>query len=189
MNEVDQADQLRSYYTTTRTYKKNWKPLWHFLLDTTVTNVYEIAHCTPKYPYGHTKDRSSHKQFRRQLAVELFAESARSRSAGTRLGTDKTVSDYVRHIYAPDHGKIELLEPGKCLNCVAYVLSKRKVRNGWAKRKLLGELSTNSVRPASQEARKRRDQHPKGFYGCRLCDMYLCRHGGCWEEHINAIHT
>ena len=33
MNGIDLADQLRSYYNTQKTYRKTWKPLWHFLLD------------------------------------------------------------------------------------------------------------------------------------------------------------
>ena len=50
MNGVDMADQLRSYYSTQRTHFKTWKPLWHFLLDTTITNAYKIAHCRPERP-------------------------------------------------------------------------------------------------------------------------------------------
>ena len=48
MNGVDNADQLRCYYSTQRVHFKTWKPLWHFLLDTTVVNSYKIHHCIPK---------------------------------------------------------------------------------------------------------------------------------------------
>ena len=50
MNGVDVADQMRSYYSTQRRHPKNWKPLWHFLLDTAVTNAYKIAYCSPERP-------------------------------------------------------------------------------------------------------------------------------------------
>ena len=30
MNGVDNADQLRCYYSTQRVYFKSWEPLWHF---------------------------------------------------------------------------------------------------------------------------------------------------------------
>lgn len=33
VNGVDQADQSQSYYKTQRTYMKNWKALWYFLLE------------------------------------------------------------------------------------------------------------------------------------------------------------
>ena len=48
MNAVDNADQLRSYYSTQRVHFKSWKPLWHFLLDTTIVNSYKLHYCTLK---------------------------------------------------------------------------------------------------------------------------------------------
>ena len=50
MNGVDVADQLRSYYNTQKSHWKSWKALWHFLLDTTITNAYLQAHSTPDRP-------------------------------------------------------------------------------------------------------------------------------------------
>ena len=76
MNGVDQADQLRSYYNTQRTHNKTWKPLWHFLLDTAVSNAYKIAHSLGGKPYG-GKNVASHKAFRIDLARELFNHSER----------------------------------------------------------------------------------------------------------------
>ena len=38
MKGVDTADQMRSYYTSLKIHRRTWKPLFHFLLDTTVTN-------------------------------------------------------------------------------------------------------------------------------------------------------
>ena len=46
MRGVDQADQLKSYYNTQRKELKNWKPLWHFLLEITITNCFKLhRHC------------------------------------------------------------------------------------------------------------------------------------------------
>lgn len=61
MNGVDVANQLRSYYNTQRTHFETWKPLWHFLLDVTITNGYKIAHCTPERPNGEEWTHYSHK--------------------------------------------------------------------------------------------------------------------------------
>ena len=77
MNGVDVADQLRSYYTTQRTHFKTWKPLWHFLLDTTVTNAYKIAHCTLERPNSEPWKHLSHRKFRNRLASQLFEHSER----------------------------------------------------------------------------------------------------------------
>ena len=48
MGAVDQADQLRSYYNTQRTHRKTWMPLWHFLLDITITNCFKIHRHRPQ---------------------------------------------------------------------------------------------------------------------------------------------
>ena len=44
---VNVADQLRSYYTTQRIYRKTWKPLFHFLFNIIVGNYYKLSsYCT-----------------------------------------------------------------------------------------------------------------------------------------------
>ena len=54
MNGVDLADQLRSYHNAQRAHLKTWKPLWQFLLDTAIVNVYKIAYCNPDRPWAHS---------------------------------------------------------------------------------------------------------------------------------------
>ena len=76
MNGVDNADQLRCYYNTQRVHFKSWKPLWHFLLDTTITNSYKIAHCRPKRVQKPWQ-LQGHRDFRIQLASQLFEHSDR----------------------------------------------------------------------------------------------------------------
>ena len=71
---VDVADQLRSYYTTQRVHLKTWKPLFHFLFDTTVGNCYKLSsYCAAD---GHLR-ADSHAAFRRALRRALFDASTR----------------------------------------------------------------------------------------------------------------
>ncbi|CAG8728662.1 2479_t:CDS:2, partial [Cetraspora pellucida] len=42
MNGVDVADQLRSYYSMQQTTRRNWMPLFFWLLDTAIINTYRI---------------------------------------------------------------------------------------------------------------------------------------------------
>ena len=77
MNGVDIADQLRSYYNTQKAYWKSWKVLWHFLLDTTITNVYLQAHSTPACPWVEHWTHWTHRAFRTCLANQLFDQSER----------------------------------------------------------------------------------------------------------------
>ena len=82
MNGVDNADQLRCYYSTQRVHFKSWKPLWHFLLDTTITNSYKIAYYTPERVERVQKtfqETYSYREFRIQLATQLFEHSERPR--------------------------------------------------------------------------------------------------------------
>ena len=78
MGGVDTADQLKSYYNTQRKHHKNWKPLWHFLLDTTITNCFKLhRHCPPSRRLPLPLTRYTHKEFRTKLAVQLFDHSER----------------------------------------------------------------------------------------------------------------
>lgn len=120
MNGVDVADQMRSYYNTQRVHLKNWKPLWHYLLDTAVTNAYKIAYCSPERPWAEHRDHHTHREFRTRLATELFEDSER---IGDRKQTPShgPLSDYVRRALAVDHGPqpIKISEPKKrCMACV-----------------------------------------------------------------------
>ena len=176
MNGVDVADQLRSYYTTQRTHFKTWKPLWHFLLDTTVTNAYKIAHCTPERPNSEPWEHLSQRKFRTRLASQLFAHSKRF---GTPFQPREALSKHVHPARESDHGHLIRMNNRKY--CMACSINKR---SGGSRptRVPLAELSTHSLR-----ARKRRERPPYTYYGCGLCNIYLCSRMGCWMEHIEAI--
>ena len=69
MGGVDQANQLKSYYNTQRMYLKSWKPLYHFLVDTTVANYYKFS--TKSVP-GYWPTYSAYKAFHKDLVSALF---------------------------------------------------------------------------------------------------------------------
>lgn len=179
MNGVDITDQLRSYYTTQRIHIKNWKPLWHFLLDVAVTNAHEIAHSKPERPYAEPSNHFTHRNFRRKLASDLFARSE-------RIGDERynkhveALTGHVRHAAIPDHGKQVKMQGKK--RCVACVCAGRKAKSSTAI-KPLQELSVNSM----QGGEKRRP--PFSMYGCALCSINLCKNSACWIEHLNAVIT
>ncbi|CAG8614778.1 9307_t:CDS:1, partial [Ambispora gerdemannii] len=64
MNGMDVADQLRSYYNTQQTTRRNWMPLFFWLLDTTIINTYQIIRTL-----GSTQE---HKEFRHELVWDLI---------------------------------------------------------------------------------------------------------------------
>ena len=177
MNGVDVADQLRSYYTTQRTHFKTWKPLWHFLLDTTITNAYKISYCTPERPNAEPWEHLSHRRFRTRLAGQLFSHSER---LGAPFQSREDLSKHVHSAREPDHG-FPIRMKGTKKTCIACLCDGRISRD-CSTRKPLAELSTNSIR-----VQKRRERAPRSSFGCGLCGIYLCNKLRCWKEHIEAI--
>lgn len=123
-----------------------------------------------------------------QLTTELFDYSERLRPAGSRIPSNKRLSDLVRQAEAIDYGHIARLD-SKAKNCVIYVQAKRVMAYKVTKRKALSELSINIIKTTDNGVRKRFTQYPKGYYGCELYKIYVCRGGDCWKEHIHAIST
>jgi hypothetical protein len=68
MNGVDTADQLRTVYTTQRRCYCTWKPLWHYLFDTSLCNAAKIWIAIGR---GDVKT-SGHLRFRKGLAQQLM---------------------------------------------------------------------------------------------------------------------
>ena len=180
MNGVDNTDQLRSYYNTQRVHLKSWKSLWHFLLDTTIVNIYKIAHCLSKEPY-----KGSHRAFRVQLASQLFEDSERLTGAAVRPPR-LSLSSRVHPAAARDHGRLERMG-NKAKACVVYSYVGRKVEKPAEIRKPLMELSVNTVKTSRLDIRKRPQQTPRGLFGCKLCGIAICNHIRCWKEHLEAI--
>ena len=183
MNGVDNADQLRCYYSTQRVHYKNWKPLWHFLLDITIINCYKIHHCMPR-----RRKKSwiqySQREFRARLASQLFERS--ERTSGRPVPVKASLASRVHPASRRDHGRLERMGDG-VKACVPCLLAGRGVAKPAQIRKPLQELSTNSVRPSDLANRKRRQRAPRGIYGCKLCGIHICNHIACWNEHLVAI--
>lgn len=70
MGSVDIADQLRSYYSTQQRCRRNWFPLFYWLLDISIVNAYRIQQTS-----NSSADRrihSSHFRFRADVADQLI---------------------------------------------------------------------------------------------------------------------
>ena len=160
MNEIDLADQLRSYYNTQQCHLKTWKPLWHFLLDIAVVNAYKIAYCIPNHLWTHHWEHISHKQFHTQLASQLFANSERISDCG--ISTKKPMTHYVNQAAASNHRYFTRIND-KSKNCIACTQAGQKTKSV-TKTKPFTELSFKIF-----QNKKQPKQIPKGRYGCALC--------------------
>ena len=76
MGGVDIADQLRASFSTQQRGVKPWRPLFYWLLDTTIINAFRISEHQRKAKLGSAKDkvRSAHRAFREALVLELLKD-------------------------------------------------------------------------------------------------------------------
>ena len=176
MNGVNVADQLRSYYMTQRIYMKNWKALWHFLLDITITNCYKIAYTTRERPYAYPRTHETHKAFRIKLANSLFTDSWRQTYArSTNLAVVNL--DPTKHLLQRISNT-----PKNCVICVSNKIKER--RRPSMLKKPLGELSLATVKKRDNA---RPQAYPQSRYGYSLCNHNLCNTRICWNKHIQSI--
>jgi Transposase IS4 len=76
MGGVDIADQLRAKFSTQQRGVKPWRPLFYWLLDSTIINAFRISEHQRKAKLTSDKDklRSLHRAFREALVVELLKD-------------------------------------------------------------------------------------------------------------------
>ncbi|KAI3655350.1 hypothetical protein MP638_002350, partial [Amoeboaphelidium occidentale] len=67
MNGVDIADQMRSNYSTQRTHRRTWLPLFYWCLDTALINAMLIMKLS--------NPNMEHKDFRMSVAASLLQEA------------------------------------------------------------------------------------------------------------------
>ena len=183
MNGVDNADQLRCYYSTQKVHFKSQKLLQHFLLDTAITNSYKIAYYVPKRVNKASQKSYSYREFRIQLASQLF-ESLK-RLSGKASTIKYSLSIRVYSVAAMDYSRLEYIskKPQVYVPCLYIGRKVAPVRP----RKPLLELSNNSFRLRDIAKRKRRERVLRSIFSCKLCGIYIYNYIGYWKEHIIAI--
>ena len=73
---VDIADQLRAGFSTQQRRVKPWRPLFYWLLDSTIINAFQLLEHQRKSKLGGGIDkvRSAHQAFREALVSELLKD-------------------------------------------------------------------------------------------------------------------
>jgi hypothetical protein len=179
MNGVDRADQIRTYYRTKRRNYRTWKPLWNYLFQTTICNLALIW-----MDQGHsTKKNGGHLKFRTKLASQLMAHSSSSKYASPidGFGVRTNLKNHTitsRNGCGGIHDFISRTA-SECKACMAQ----GRTAQACEKRKVLQELSENSIQFNQNGEKSRRPRPPRTKYGCSVCQIHLCKGGSCWEEH------
>jgi hypothetical protein len=184
---VDIADQLRSYFTTQRTHRRTWKPLFHFLLDTVLGNCFLLSsyNLTDRRP----SRKDGHKQFRKDLRDTLFKHSIRKRRAPTHEHPPRRSTDDIIWVPTAQHELIKLFD--KEVHCSACIEAGRRTQEQcMGRRKALSELSPNTTRkPRDSKEWKRRERAPRTHFGCSVCKIPFCRKDDCWRPHIERLNS
>ena len=205
MGAVDIADQLRSYYCTQQTARRNWYPLFYWLLDTTIVNAYRMQRIlSPGRKY-----KSQHFHFRLQLANTLIETGLmQSQLSTTKFPAPKSPSHpsmlshtgpYAsHHTTAPESEQSTLIahplpssEPGssqvsrsqasRCEEKRFYVLNPKKSKHSHAQKPVPISFPTPQTHRYEQ-----RPTHTR----CILCRWYKLHetqrtvrsvNGGCQE--------
>ena len=77
MGGVDIADQLPAIFLTQQRGVIPWRPLFYWLLDTTIINAYRLSEHHRKariHPNAKDKVRSAHRVFREAVVLELLKD-------------------------------------------------------------------------------------------------------------------
>ena len=184
---VDNADQLRSYFNTQRTHIRTWKPLFHFLIDTVLSNCFKLSSYTPTDRRASRQD--GHKQFRKDLRDALYERSIRKRKAPTQEHPPRRSTNQIIWVPTALHQRVKLFD--EAVNCSACIEAGRHTRTERLEtRKVLSELSPNTTRKSrDSEEWGRRKRAPRTQYGCSICKIPLCAEDECWLPHIEQLNS
>ena len=155
MNQVDIADHLASSSAGLHKIHKGWKALWWFLCRRVVVNAFLLSYYSnvPK-----EEKFTNQTNFREELIGGLFDKSQRlihKRRRSEWMKAAVPLNSNVPH-------QLEWL--GKERSCQVCGTVKR--------RRILGELDNN----VDFGGRK------KSVYGCKACDVSLCKEGLCFDR-------
>jgi hypothetical protein len=168
MNGGDVANQLRATSDMQRRESRTWRSLFMWFFKQSIVNAFRIQQWSRKVPNDRAEEdeecpltghRPKHRRFRESLIASLWSYSGE---------TGPTAPEALVHEWTRLPTKHR-----KCKECraqggtrVLKTTALRKTPLGVASSNIgasLGRISTTS-------------------WGCKQCDVALCREGGCWED-------
>jgi hypothetical protein len=148
MNGVDIADQLRGYYTTHLTTRRNWVPLFFWLLDTVLVNCHLISKLKGRL--------DSQVEFRQELLWSLIrmakgnevAIPTQPSAKRARITKNSTTEDLpAARLRLGNHFPIYNPQRKACVWC-SLESKNDEDKKGW--------------------------NVPESYISCELCDVHLC---------------
>ena len=165
MGAVDEFDHLTTQNAGLRHVERGGhQALEHWLLRTVLVNCYLLALCSD-VPKPRQISFRSQQDFRTQLVGSLLAMGKDSEICRKRRIS--VISQEADQVPVRSHKLVKMVKRGACVNCKGL-----RFRDRLKKRVALAEIATNFKRDSLRH---------DSFYGCKQCDVHLCKKRGCFN--------
>jgi hypothetical protein len=165
MGAVDEFDHLTAQNAGLRHVERGGhQALEHWLLRTVLINCYLLALCSD-VPEPREISFRSQQEFRRQLVSALLAKGRDSEICPKRRISH--ISQGAEEVSKELHTQVKLSKKGLCVYCKGLRYGDRP-----KKRVALAQIASNQGRESLTH---------QSFYGCKECDVHLCRNRGCFD--------
>jgi hypothetical protein len=166
MGAVDEFDHLTAQNAGLRHVERGGhQALEHWLLRSVLINTYLLALCSD-VPEPRAVSFRSQSDFRDQLIGALLARGKASNICTNR--SISLVSQEATETVPQLHKRVRMAKRGWCVACKGL-----RLRDRPRKRIALAELASNMGRESTKH---------QSIYGCKQCDVHLCRSNSCWRR-------
>jgi Transposase IS4 len=178
MGGADSHAQQNSYYSTAKHWhRRNWWPLFFFLVDAAVTNSYLLYKLLQKQQ-GNEKPLS-HVAFQTEIALKLLRQATailRKRSTH-RPKPDELYNPTDAKEAVQGHRLVKQGPPRACRACQCVQPRPGRPRGA------LQEISGN----ADPVLRRAKRKVIRTSYICGPCGLPICNSSKCFQRHVNSL--
>jgi hypothetical protein len=165
MGAVDEFDHLIAQNARLRHVRRGGhQALEHWLLRTVLVNCYLLSHCS-NVPKPREVCFRSQQDFRKQIIGGLLAKGRDGDICPKRRIAH--ISHEAKHTPVNSYKQVKMASKGWCVSCQGL-----RYRDRPRKRVALGQIVANKGRESSRH---------DSIYGCRQCDVHLCKQRGCFD--------
>jgi hypothetical protein len=186
MNAVDLADQMRGSYDRETRQFRTWKPLFRFLLGTSLVNATKLW--IKGRPASKKKNQSF--EFRNEVALRLLAGTKAAPKGLRGVQRDASTTAPIAAISGSNTGQITCSGPSSmgwkdsqiCTSCQSSGRRILKRKFGDLSGSKLNSRQGSQSSQGSQGSQKSRLKRTR--YGCKTCMVAVCNDSICWQDHI-----
>jgi hypothetical protein len=166
MGAVDAFDHLTAQNAGLRQVRRGGaQALEHWLLRTVLVNCYILALNVDTEALERKQRFRSQQAFREQLIDSLLAMGTGPEVCGKRRIS--RISQEASHVPIKSHELVKMGKKGRCVSCKGL-----RFRDRPLKRVALSQIAANQKRDSSRH---------DSIFGCKQCDVHLCKNRGCFE--------